>query len=184
MEVAPAPAIEATSDFDEDQNENQKKPHGIGLDKVGLMSDPGSSRFGASLAPPYSEETGTAMTAEGRDAQPRWWAGQKRMPVEVGKPNWDPSHDGSYCGACLERSRQTLAARVIPRSFCAARVTSALVSQCFSESLLIKASSQAHLLPTPTIFVNGLQLRCPPRTDDARLHPEIFRIAVLGLSTP
>ncbi|KAK7807600.1 hypothetical protein U0070_013906 [Myodes glareolus] len=33
VEVAPGPAIEATLDFDEDQNENQwKKPHGIGLD--------------------------------------------------------------------------------------------------------------------------------------------------------
>lgn len=62
--MAPGPAIETTLDFDEDQNENQwKKPHGIGLDEVGLMSDPGSSRFGAALAPHCSDETGTA---EGR----------------------------------------------------------------------------------------------------------------------
>lgn len=58
VEVAPGPAIKATLDFDEDHNDNQwKKPHGIGLDEVGLMSDPGSSRFGAALAPHCSDET-------------------------------------------------------------------------------------------------------------------------------
>lgn len=63
----PPGAIEATLDFDEDQNENQwKKPHGIGLDEVGLMSETESSRFGAALAPHCSDETGTAVTAEGR----------------------------------------------------------------------------------------------------------------------
>lgn len=57
VEVAPGPAIEATLDFDEDKNENQwKKPHGIGLDEVGLMSDPGS-RFGAALALHCSDVT-------------------------------------------------------------------------------------------------------------------------------
>lgn len=38
VEVAPGPAIEATLDLNKEQSEKQcKKPHGIGLDEVGLI---------------------------------------------------------------------------------------------------------------------------------------------------